>query len=125
MPERYTLTPSQVAALRSLMEGIVELSPTEVAVSGRLLPNQARHALAELEQLGLANSWIPVTGQTGDRVYELTDEGQMVSRALAQFSGAPPVGAVVRMPRSFATWRSRQAPSYVEVVPESPQATAM
>lgn len=50
MPDQFTLTPTQITALRALNERIVESSPIEVAVSGLLLPDQARSALAALEQ---------------------------------------------------------------------------
>jgi hypothetical protein len=118
MEEYYKLTPTQVAVLRSLSEGIVEVSETEVAVGARLLPDQARIALGALERLGLVNSWVPVTGRTGDHLYVLTGEGQAVSRALAQYRGTPAVGTVVRMPRpTFSGWLSGHQPqSTVEVV---------
>lgn len=121
--QQYRLTPVQVTALRALAGGIVELSPTEVAVSGLLMPDDVRNALTDLERLGLVNSWIPATGATGESVYALTDEGQTVYRALDQFRGIPPAGSVVRIPRGFATWFSRQTPSYVEVVPENQHVT--
>lgn len=121
MVERYALTPNQVAALRALNERIVEASPPEIAVSARLLPNEARAALTGLEHLSLVNSWIPVTGRTGEQLFVLTDEGQTVCRALAELKGTLPAGTVVRLPRlfpSFVEWHSRRTPSYVEIVPD-------
>ena len=116
--ERYAISPSQVAALRALHEGLVELSDLEVAVGARLLPSQARAALAALESSGLVNSWVAVTGRSGEHLYVLTDEGQAVCQALAQFRGTPPVGAVVRLRQfpAFLEWLSRRTPSFVEMV---------
>ncbi len=120
MTERYALNADQIAVLRALGAGIVELSPVEVAVAARLLPHQAHTALAALERLGLASSWIPVTGRTGERLFVLSGEGQSVFHALSQFRGTPPVGAIVRLPRPFPSisgWRFGQGPSsYVEIV---------
>ncbi len=122
MPERYAITPKQVAALRALGEGIVELSIPEIAVSARLLPNEAREALGTLESLGLTNSWIPITGRTGEKLFVLTSEGQNAYRALSEFKGLPPVGAVVRLRKPFPTfsgWLSgQQFSSNVEIVPD-------
>ncbi len=117
MPERYPITPNQVAVLRALNEGVVELSETEVAVNARLLPNQVRTALAALEQLGLVNSWVPVTGRTGERLSVLTSEGQIACRALAQSRGTPPVGTIVRVRPlpAFAEWLSHPQ-TQIEIV---------
>jgi hypothetical protein len=123
MEARYVLTPHQVAVLRALSEGIVELSSAEIAVYARLLPNQVGAALAELERLGLVNSWYPVTGRTGERLSVLTSEGQTLLRGLSQFRGTPPVGTVVQLPGSFPSFSGwlpgRQNASQVVIVSES------
>jgi len=127
MAERYALNSSQVAALRALSEGIVERSALEIAVSAGLLPKQALAALFALEKLGLASSWHPVTGRTGEHLFALNDEGQTIYRALASFEGTPPVGSVVHLRRkfpSFSGWPSSSQPaSYVEIVPEQLETT--
>ena len=122
MEARYVLTPNQVSVLRALSEGVVELSTAEIAVYARLLPNQVAAALAELERLGLVNSW-PITGRTGERLSALTNEGQTILRGLAQFRGTPPLGTVVQLPGlfpSFPSWLpGRQNASHVVIVAES------
>jgi hypothetical protein len=123
MDARYVLTPNQVAVLRALSEGVVELSTAEIAVYARLLPNQVAAALAELERLGLVHSWYPITGRTGERLSALTSEGQTILRGLAQFRGTPPLGTVVQLPGlfpSFSSWLpGRQNASHVVIVAES------
>jgi hypothetical protein len=99
MQLRYVLTPQQLSVLRALARGIVELSTAEIAVYARLLPRQVEVALGSLERLGLVHSW-PITGE---RLSVLTDDGQMVLRGIEQVSGAPPVGAVFRLPLPSAT----------------------
>jgi hypothetical protein len=120
MSEHYTITPTEVAALRALNERIVEVSPAEVAVSARLLPNQARDALTALERSGLATSWHPVAGRTGEHLFVPTDTGRIVYRALAQFKDIPPTGTMVPLPSPYPTvcgLLSRdESPSYVEIV---------
>lgn len=119
MQPRYTLTPQQVAVLRALNEGIVELSIAEIAVSARLLPNHVRAALGALEKYGLVTSWIPVTGRTGEYLSVLTSDGQTVIRGLAQFKDIPPSGTVVQLPApfpSFSGWLAGQrSHSLVEI----------
>lgn len=123
MEARYVLTPNQVAVLRALSEGIVELSAAEIAVYARLLPNQVSASLDELEHLGLVHSWHPATGRTGERLHVLTSEGQTVLRGLSQFRGTPPVGTVVQLPGLFPSlsgWLpGRQNASQVVIVSES------
>jgi DNA-binding MarR family transcriptional regulator len=119
MTHKYALTPRQIAVLRALNERLVEASPTEVAVSALLPPNEVRHTLSSLEQRALVNSWVPASGRTGEQVFVLTDEGQAVARALAHSKDVPPVGTVVRVPRalpSFLEWMSSRSPTYVEIV---------
>src|ERR1019366_7077252 len=117
MESKHVLTPSQVAVLRALKVGIVELSPAEVAVYARLLPNQVDAALPVLESRGLVSSWHPITGRTGQLSVVMTGEGQTVLSALAQFRDIPPVGTIVQLPRpfpSFSSW-GQQSGSYVEI----------
>jgi DNA-binding CsgD family transcriptional regulator len=118
MAANYILTPKQIAVLRALGEGIVELSTAEIAVFARLLPNQVISALKALEQLGLVNSWFPITGRGGEPLFVLTSEGQTVLRGLAQFGGIPSAGTVVQLPGppSFPGWLGgRQSVSRVEI----------
>src|SRR5437660_9518928 len=105
METRYTLNLNQVKILRAIAEAF-ELSPPEIAVNSRLLPNQVVTALNALEQVSLISSYYPVTGRTGERLVNLTTEGRAVARALSQFEGTPPVGAAVPLPsRSlFSGW---------------------
>jgi hypothetical protein len=115
MAERYTLSPTKLAVLRALEEAAVEVSPNEVAVTGRLLPNQARTALIQLEAIGLVRSPIPATGRTDENepVFVLNSEGKSVSRAIAQFKGTPPVGTILQINRpfySFSEWFSKSEP---------------
>ncbi len=95
------------------------MSSAEIVVAARLLPRQVDLALGELERLGLVNSWIPVTGMTGDKVSVLTDDGRLLLRGLEQVRGTPPVGTVIRVPASFPSfsgWLSgRQSSSQVEI----------
>jgi hypothetical protein len=119
MPERFTLTPTQLNALRALNECVVESSPIEVAVSGLMLPGEARSALARLEQLGLASSWMPITGRTGQHLYVSTDEGTNVYRALGKLKSTPPVGSVFRvLPANAIRMPSSIPPVFVEIAPE-------
>lgn len=118
MPERLSLTPTQLTVLRALNERIVESSPIEVAVSGRLLPNQARATLVSLEGMGLVDSW-PVAGRTGEQLYVSTPEGTSVYRTLERFKGTPPVGAIFRVsPNTFSAFLSNQPSVLVEIAPE-------
>ncbi len=120
MGQIYPLTPNEVAVLRVLNEGIVEMSDAEVAVRSLLIPIEARTALARLEQHGLAGSWIPITGRTGEHLHVVTDVGRAIYRALASFEGTPPVGTKVplRTVPGYSEWFSRGCPSFVEIVPE-------
>jgi hypothetical protein len=118
MPERLTLTPTQLTVLRTLNEGVVEISPIEVAVSGRLLPNQARSTLVSLEEMGLVESW-PSSGLSGEQLYVSSPEGTNVYRTLEKFKGTPPVGAIFRvLPNTFSSFLSRQPSVLVEIAPE-------
>jgi DNA-binding MarR family transcriptional regulator len=114
--DKLALTPSQVAALRALGERDLEASPSEVAVSGLLLPNQASSALKALEAQGLVKSTVADTNRSKEQSFALSAEGRKVCRALAQVKGAPPVGTVVRLSRPFAVFSKAKQPSSVEIV---------
>ena len=124
MQDRFALTPTEVTVLRALNERAHESSPIEVAVSGMLMPNEARSALASLANLGLANSWVPVTGKTGEQLYISTQEGTSVCKALEKFKGTLPVGTVFRVaPPTFSAFLSKQSPVLVEITPEVQEVT--
>jgi DNA-binding MarR family transcriptional regulator len=104
MRSQYALSLTQAKILQAMSDSY-ELSPAEIAVHARLLPNDVAPAIEALETMGIVSS-SPITGRTGERLVTLTGEGQAVARALAQYRGAPPVGAVVPLPsRSmFSRW---------------------
>lgn len=124
MQNRFVLTPTELKALRALNVRVVESSPIEVAVNGVMLPGEARSALARLEQLGLASSWFPVTGRTGEHVYVTTDEGTNVYLALGRLKSTPPVGSVFRVaPVNVPRTYSSIPEVFVEIAPEVQEAT--
>lgn len=120
MAERYLLTPSQVAALRALNEGIVEMSDKEVAARSLLLLNQARAALGALEKNRLVSSWGPVTGSTVEHLYVANEAGRGIYRALSHFKGTPPTGTIAQVPSPFP---GLSRGTYVEIVGEEKHPT--
>ena len=82
------------------------MSPSEVAVGALLQLDDAREALGKLEEFSLVHSHPPIGG-AGERLFELTGDGQKVYRAFAQYKGKPPVGTTIRVPRPFPTFSDR------------------
>jgi DNA-binding MarR family transcriptional regulator len=105
MRHQYVLSLTQVKVLQAMGEGDA-LSRAEIAVHSRLLPSQVMPAIDALAALGLVSSSNPGTGREGEHLLTLTGEGQSVARALAQYRGVPPAGAVVPLPGSslFSGW---------------------
>src|SRR5580698_4540485 len=115
MAVRYSLTPNEIAALRALNEGIVEMSDAEVAARSLLLPNKARTALGHLERRGFVSSWAPVTGRTGEHLYVVNEPGRNIYRALQSFKGTPPIGSVVQIRNPLLGLSHEE---YVEITPD-------
>ena len=116
MAERYTRTPRQAVVLRALNERLVEASPTEIAVSGLLPLGEVKITLAALEQAGFVSSW-PVESQAVEEVFEMTNRGQAVVRALDPVKGTPSVGSVARLSQGrLLGLFTGEKPKYVEIV---------
>ncbi len=116
MAERYTLTPRQAVVLRALNERIVEASPTEIAVSGLLPLAEVKATLAALKQAKLVSSW-QVDSPAPEEVFEMTNQGQAIVRALDPVKGTPSVGSVARLSQGrLMSLFTGEKPKYVEIV---------